>query len=180
MADESIDIEGDGLRFRAFTPDEAGFLWRRVKAYAAEADIKPTRQWRESFKRRVARSGAFHNGYLYLAVEEGGRLVGSVDIRRGSPMPDGVVEVGGEVFEDRDRGRGLGSRAAPVLFRYLFESGVVRIQATTPVGNKVARRVMEKFGFSYEGALRMYLPRPTGREDAAMYSLVRDTVHAAE
>ena len=174
MAAPTVLLVDRELRIRAFAAKEAELLWERARAFAAEAGTEPTQRWRETLEARVARSGEFHDGYLFLAIEGQGRLVGSIDVRSGSPMPDGVVEVGLELFEVEDRGRGFGSRAARLLFEYLFESGVARVQATTPAGNEAARRVLERCGFAYEGTLRAYLPRPEGREDAALYARVRD------
>lgn len=88
-------------------------------------------------------------------------------------MPNGVVEIGVEIFDPADRGTGIGTEAGRLLLRHLLANGVTRVQATTPVDNAAARAVLDKLGFSYEGTLRSYLPRPEGREDAAMYAFVQ-------
>jgi RimJ/RimL family protein N-acetyltransferase len=47
---------------------------------------------------------------------------------------------------------------------------MARVQASTAVTNKAARRVLEKLGFKREGVLRSFMPGPRGREDYVMYA----------
>ena len=54
-----------------------------------------------------------------------------------------------------ERGKGYGAEATQLMVDYLFLSrDIVRVQATTNVENKMARRVLEEVGFKIEGTIR--------------------------
>jgi RimJ/RimL family protein N-acetyltransferase len=54
-----------------------------------------------------------------------------------------------------ERGKGYGTEAVQLMVDYLFLSqSIVRLQATTNVGNKASQKVLEKAGFRIEGTTR--------------------------
>ncbi len=127
---------------------------------------------------RVAGSGGWSEEGevgLWLAIEADGRLAGEIQARspRGG-LPRGVFELGVELYDDEDRGRGLGSAAVAELTSYLFrDEAAQRVQVTTDVGNGPMRRVAERLGFGFEGILRGYMPAARGTRDYAMYGMTR-------
>jgi ribosomal-protein-alanine N-acetyltransferase len=129
----------------------------------------------------VRRSGTFVDGVLYMAVETDGRLVGEVDVRRGSTgLPSGVFELGVELYEERSRGEGFGSEAIELVVEYLFEQEAAeRLEARTAVDNEAMCRVLEKLGFVREGVLRGYVAGEAGRSDYVIYGLLRNEWHRA-
>ena len=134
-----------------------------------------SRRSRERWERRIARSGRFERGFLDLAIEVGGGLVGLIDARRPPhSMPPGVFELGIALFDEAERGRGYGTEAIALLTQYLFdELEAARVQASTAVGNRAMRRVFEKLGFRKEGVLRSYMPAGQGRDDYVLYAVTR-------
>jgi RimJ/RimL family protein N-acetyltransferase len=69
-------------------------------------------------------------------------------------QPYGVMGIGCFLVPS-ERGKGYGTEATQLLIDYLFLSrDIVRIQATTNVSNKTARRTLEKAGFKTEGTCR--------------------------
>jgi ribosomal-protein-serine acetyltransferase len=131
---------------------------------------------RDALRRKIELSGRWtEEGQLDLAVESEGRLVGDVQARsvRGA-MPPGVFELGIEVFDAEDRGRGLGAAAVVALTRHLFkEEDAIRVQLSTDVDNGAMRAVAERLGFACEGVLRGYMPTAGGPHDYAMYAMTR-------
>ena len=113
---------------RPFHPEEADALFEYRLARSGPNLLRMTRA---GIDRRVARSGRFVDGRLDLAIESEGRLVGSVDGRRpAQALPPGTFEIGIELFEEADRGRGLGTVAVELLVGYLFEAlRAARVQA---------------------------------------------------
>jgi RimJ/RimL family protein N-acetyltransferase len=132
----------------------------------------------ERLRARVAGSGQWSEDGsvgLWLAIEADGRLVGEIQARspRGG-MPPGVFELGIELYEPEDRGRGLGSSAVAELTRFLFrEEGAHRVQVTTDVANAPMRRVAERLGFRFEGVLRGFMPTASGPRDHALYAIMK-------
>jgi RimJ/RimL family protein N-acetyltransferase len=69
-------------------------------------------------------------------------------------QPYGVMGIGCFLVLG-ERGKGYGTEATQLMVDYLFlTKDIVRIQATTNVGNETARRALEKAGFKTEGTIR--------------------------
>jgi RimJ/RimL family protein N-acetyltransferase len=114
-----------------------------------------------------------------FAVEAEGRLVGDVQGRcLRFAMPPGVWELGIELWDAADRGRGIGRQTIALLSSHLFErEHAIRVQATTDVDNAAMRRVLEHLGFAFEGVLRGFMPAGSGPpRDYAMYGLTKADV----
>ncbi|MFB3737928.1 MAG: GNAT family N-acetyltransferase, partial [Candidatus Velamenicoccus archaeovorus] len=160
------------VTLRPFRADELDAV---VAARRRQDGLVPDRSGvsEESLRRRVASSGTMTRHELFLAIEAEGRLVGEVQARRSAEvMPQGVFELGIEIYEEADRGRGFGSDAVSAITSHLFErEGAHRVQASTDVENAPMRRVLERLGFGFEGILRGFLRTPAGLRDHAMYAV---------
>lgn len=168
-----IEVVGAGVRLRSLVLDDVD---RFVAAgpddpASSEADSNRARL-REQVERGPKLDG---DGYLNLAVEVAGDVIGDVQARAPAyAFLPGVCEIGIVLFADT-RGRGHGTEAVRLFTRYLFDHGWERVQTSTPVGNLAMCRVLQRCGFGYEGILRSYGPAEygSGREDYAMYAAVR-------
>lgn len=131
---------------------------------------------REELRTRIERSGAFDGTELMLGIRVDGRLVGEVQARQPRMgLPPGVFELGVSLFDEVDRGHGVGRAALSQLVTRLFEhEGAHRVQVTTDVGNAAMRRLSERLGFAFEGVLRSFMPSADGPRDYAMYAMTRD------
>jgi ribosomal-protein-alanine N-acetyltransferase len=159
---------------RPFRPEEAELVWAaRTKNPTPTSRITPGA--RRALERQIAHSGTFRRGFLRLAVDVDGRLVGEIDVRAPEgAFPPGVYEFGIELYESADRGSGHGRDAVRQLVERLFtREGAERVQATTAPGNAAMRRVLKKLGFTEEGTLRGFMPARDGREDYVLYALTR-------
>ncbi len=138
--------------------------------------VNATEAQRRRRRERLERSGSKSGWELLFAIEADGRLVGDAQGRSSEDaMPPGVWEIGIELYDDDDRGRGFGREAVALLASHLFElEGAIRVQATTDLENASMRRVLEVLGFEIEGVLRGFMPDPGGRpRDYAMYGMTR-------
>lgn len=167
------ELRDDAVVLRAFRPEEIDLAMRRMQTIPpAELDEEATRLRRE----RLERSGERNDWELMFAVEAHGRLVGDVQGRCPRfAMPPGVWELGIELWDAADRGRGIGRTTIALLSSHLFEGEhAIRVQATTDVDNAAMRRVLEHLGFAFEGVLRGFMPEGSGPpRDYAMYGLTR-------
>jgi len=167
-------LAGDRVTLRSYRDDEAAIL---VSAWADAEWFAPKgtgpRELEERVRERIRRSGGFTDGVVIFAIEAGGRLVGEVQARQPlNGLPPGVFELGIELFDDADRGRGLGAEAIVSITRHLFaEENAHRVQLTTDVENAAMRRVSERLGFTFEGVLRSFMPEADGPHDYAMYAI---------
>jgi RimJ/RimL family protein N-acetyltransferase len=166
-----IELRGDRVLLRGFRPEEVDIALERMQSIpASELDAKSRRERRE----RIEHSGERAGSEIMLAIEAEGRLVGDVQGRCPRfAMPPGVWELGIEVWEETDRGRGFGTQTVALLSAYLFEhEDAIRVQATTDVDNAPMRGALERLGFAFEGVLHGYMPDLAGPpRDYAMYGL---------
>lgn len=169
-------VDGARVSLRPFRADEIGVLAEARRrppdlAYpvAEEPDL-------DLLRGRVERSGSFAEGELLLAVEADGRLVGEVQARQPRDgLPPGVFELGVELFDPGDRGRGLGAEAVALMTSLLFTRlGAHRVQASTDLENRSMRDVLRRLGFAEEGILRGFMPSEDGPRDYAMYAMTKD------
>ena len=130
---------------------------------------------RRSLARRLERSGRLVDGWLDLAIEAEGGLIGEIGARRpNGAIPPGVFELGIEIWGESARGRGYGSEAVELLTSHLFEAeDAARVQASTAVWNAAMRRVFSKLGFTDEGVMRAFMPTENGRDDYVLYGVTR-------
>lgn len=166
-------LTGEFVALRPFRPDEVETVWQARRRGGLPLGVAPGA--RERFAERLRNSGRLVDGWLDLAIELEGRLVGEIDARQPpQALPPGVFELGIALFEPAERGRGYGSEAVALLTRHLFaELGAERVQASTSVGNAAMRRVFTKLGFAEEGVMRAFMPGPAGRDDYALYAVTR-------
>ena len=167
-------VAGSRVTLRAYHDDEAPVLmsaWADAPWFAPKGTS--SRELAERVRERIRRSGSFTDGVVIFAIESEGRLVGEVQARQPiNGLPHGVFELGIEVFDEADRGRGVGADAIASITRHLFEDeGAHRVQLTTDVENRAMRRVAERLGFTFEGVLRSFMPEPDGPHDYAMYAI---------
>ena len=169
------EIRGPRVLLRGFRPDEVEVAVARTggaSSWPVGDDAERGRRRRE----RIERSGSRTEWELLFAVEAGGRLVGDVQGRCSDhAMPPGVWEIGIELWDEPDRGRGIGREAVALLSSHLFEhEDGIRVQATTDVDNEAMRRALEALGFWFEGVLRGFMPVADGApRDYAIYGLTR-------
>jgi RimJ/RimL family protein N-acetyltransferase len=169
-------VAGERVTLRAYHDDEAPILvstWADAEWFAPKGT--GPRELAERVRERIRRSGSFSDGVEVLAIEAEGRLVGEVQARQPiNGLPPGVFELGIELFEQGDRGRGLGADAIASITRHLFaDEGAHRVQLTTDVENAAMRRVAERLGFRFEGVMRSFMPGPGGPRDHAMYAITK-------
>lgn len=167
------ELREGAVALRPLRRDDYDAVWRSWGVGAA--GVRPPRA-RERLLERIERSPELVDGRLDLAVEEDGRLVGTVEARQPTGgLPRGTFEVGIGLFEEADRSRGVGTAAVRLLTAYLFdELEAERVQASTWVENTGMRRVLEKLGFAEEGVMRAFMPNDRGgRDDYVLYAMTR-------
>jgi len=150
-----VVIRGERVLLRPFRGDEFDAWYAARLASAGDSTVSPVGPPDpERLRERVERSGILRDGWLDLAIEVDGRLVGEVG-SYGEPdlvMPPGVYFLGIGLFDPADRGRGIGTEATRLLCDWLFrEAGAVRIESATAVTNTAMRGVFERLGWHPDG-----------------------------
>jgi RimJ/RimL family protein N-acetyltransferase len=161
------------MSLRPFDPEEFDVLWRAVAG--ADPTVAVGRLDHDLLRARVETSGELTERELLLAIEAEDRLIGSIQGYR-EGFPDGVFDIGIDLFDEDDRGKGHGTAAVKALVVRLFAvEGARRLQAGTAAGNVAMKTVLERTGFRHEGILRRFYPSQDGRGvDCVMYGMTND------
>jgi RimJ/RimL family protein N-acetyltransferase len=169
-----VVLRGRRVTLRPIRADELEVLYQGLLAHSEDTPFRPNRA---RLRRRIEQSGHLTRGRLALGIDVGGRLVGDIAARQ-SPdsLPPGVFDVGIDLFDPADRGRGYGTEAVALLTDHLFaELGAARVQGSTAVSNIAMRRVFERLGFVEEGVMSAFMPRSDGgRDDYVLYARTID------
>ena len=162
-----IVIRGSRLLLRALRPAEIDDQWRAMVGSDPIAIAELPDE--ASFKARLQRSGHLEDGWLDLAIDLDGTVIGRIQtfVPAGRRLPPGTFEVG--IGLDADgRGKGYGREALTLLTDWLFEHAAAQVvEAPTNPGNAPMRAVFGHVGWSLAGTLTEY-----GR-DWVMYRITR-------
>ena len=167
-------LQGPRVRLRPLRTDEFGALWATSERWLSDSGSPMSPEdARARVREKIAGSGTMTAEGLDLAIESDGRLVGDIQARTNpKAMPPGVLELGVELFDEQDRGKGLGAEAVALLTAYSFDHlEAHRVQLGTDVENAAMRRVSERLGFAFEGTMRGFMPSPQGPRDYALYAI---------
>jgi RimJ/RimL family protein N-acetyltransferase len=151
-----IVIQGPRLLLRALRPEEIDGQWR---AMVNSDPIAITQLPDEaSFKARLRRSGHMEDGWLDLAIDLDGAVIGRIQtfVPPGRRLPPGTFEVG--IGLDADvRGKGYGREALALFTGWLFEHAAAQVvEAPTDPANAPMRAVFDHVGWSLGGTVTEY------------------------
>jgi RimJ/RimL family protein N-acetyltransferase len=180
LDDVTVRLRSDDVMLRPFRDDEVDLLVRIQEGLSSDDGVHGGEPLsREQLSERVAASGTWADGRvgLLLAIEAEGRLVGELQARgnRAQLLPPHVFELGIELYDPADRGKGLGRVALTEITRHLFDDEQAnRVQLSTDVDNVAMRRAAEAAGFRFEGVMRGFWPVNGGEpRDYALYGRTR-------
>jgi RimJ/RimL family protein N-acetyltransferase len=159
-------IRGSRLLLRALRPAEIDAQWQ---AMVGSDPIAIARLPDEaSFKARLRRSGHMQDGWLDLAIDLDGTVIGRIQtfVPEGR-LPPGTFEIG-IGLDEAVRGKGYGRAALALFTDWLFEHAAAQVvEAPTDPGNGPMRAVFGHVGWSLAGTVTEY-----GRE-WVMYRITR-------
>src|SRR5437870_12906494 len=116
-----VRTEGDTVVLRPFEAEEVDPTVRAWTTFTGSV-LPPGTVNPERLRKRLGRSGRFWRGFLDLAIEADGRLIGELQARRrpAQTLPPGAGELGVVIHAPADRGRGIGSEAVAHLTGWPF------------------------------------------------------------
>jgi len=129
----------------------------------------------EKYRRDMAENNLWGNdsGDM-LITDKSDRMLGKISFWKSSYYMEGY-EIGYNIFQSTDRGKGYGSEALKVFTEYLFQAKPVRrLELNCDPGNKSSSRIAEKCGFKFEGTQREAFFHHGSYHDIDKYSLLRD------
>ncbi len=148
-----IVIRGSRLLLRALRPAEIDGQWQAmvnsdpiaIAGLPAEA----------GFRARLRRSGRMAKGWLDLAIDLDGTVIGRIQtfVPEGRRLAPGTFDVG-IGLDEAVRGKGYGREALALFTGWLFEhAGAQVVEAPTDPGNAPMRAVFGYVGWSLAGTV---------------------------
>jgi RimJ/RimL family protein N-acetyltransferase len=162
-----IVIRGSRLLLRGLRPAEIDDQWRAMVNSDPIAIVRLPDE--ASFKARLRRSGQLEDGWLDLAFDLDGAVIGRIQtfVPEGRRLAPGTFDIG-IGLDEAVRGKGYGREALALFTGWLFEhAGAQVVEAPTDPGNAPMRAVFGHVGWSLAGTVTEY-----GRE-WVMYRITR-------
>ena len=148
-----ITISGPRLLLRPLRAAEIDAEWRAM--VAADPMTIAELPDEASFKARLRRSGQLVDGWLDLAIDLDGTVIGRIQtfVPEGRRLAPGTFDVG-IGLDEAVRGKGYGREALALLTGWLFEhAGAQVVEAPTDPGNAPMRAVFGHVGWSLAGTV---------------------------
>ena len=148
-----IAICGSRLQLRALRPAEIDDQWRAMVNSDPIAIVRIPDE--AEFKARLRRSGRLVDGWLDLAIDLDGAVIGRIQtfVPEGRRLPPGTFDVG-IGLDEAVRGKGYGREALALFTGWLFEHAAAQVvEAPTDPGNAPMRAVFGHVGWSQAGTL---------------------------
>jgi diaminopimelate decarboxylase len=162
----------EGFEVRPARPGDARSFLEAFRSVAAERRFIQTeevsrtaRPYRRRFRRSVTEEAA------HLVAVAGGRVVGSISIRRDEhPVTRHTASIGMFVTSGW-RGRGVGTALLEEAMRWARDAGVERVDLTVYPHNQAAIALYHTFGFVEEGRLVRHAKKSYGYEDEILMAV---------
>jgi RimJ/RimL family protein N-acetyltransferase len=146
---ERVRIQGPRLVLRPIDAGEIEAEWQEMVNADPIARAGPVAE--TDFKARLARSGELHDGWLDLAIDLDGTMIGRIQtfVPPERATPPGVFTIGIGLRQAL-RGHGHGREAMALLTGWLFtEAAATVVQAPTDPDNVAMRTVFEQIGWRH-------------------------------
>ncbi|MGH2673553.1 MAG: GNAT family N-acetyltransferase, partial [Actinomycetota bacterium] len=108
---------------------------------------------------------------VHLLALEGGRVVGSISIRRDDHPATQHVATFGMFVVSSHRGRGIGAALLSEALRWGHSYGIERVELTVYPHNDAAIALYRRFGFVEEGRLVRHAKKSYGYEDEILMAV---------
>jgi RimJ/RimL family protein N-acetyltransferase len=144
-----VRIQGARLVLRPFATDEIGAEWQEMVSAEPIARGGPVAE--QDFKARLAWSGELRDGWLDLAIELDGTVIGRIQTfvppERETPPDVFTIGIG---LRRALRGHGHGREAMTIFTGWLFsDADASVVQAPTDPDNIAMRSVFERIGWHH-------------------------------
>jgi RimJ/RimL family protein N-acetyltransferase len=162
----------DGWGIRPAEPGDAEALVALARAVGSEPGgwLITASDWRsEGDERRYIRALRRHpHAAVYVAVTNGGEVVGRLSIARDPHPASAHVADLGLMVDERWRRRGIGKGLLSQAVDWARERGVLKLELHVFPHNEGAIALYEAFGFEREGYRKRHYRRPDGYVDAIL------------
>ncbi len=170
-------IEGKNIVLRKPVEEDLEIIYDITRNYRQIGEfISPSFPSLSNMKRNFQERGYWEDfdGNSFLITNREDVLLGEIGYFKGLPYTEGY-EIGYQIFNSEDRGKGYMTEALKIMTAYLFElEPIPRIQINIDSKNKASCRVAEKCGYIHEGTMRKALYCRGEYHDLKLFSMLRE------
>jgi RimJ/RimL family protein N-acetyltransferase len=165
-------VSPDGWGIREAEPGDAQALVALASAVGREPGgwLITTTDWRsEGDERRYLKALRRHpHAAVYVAVSDGGEVVGRLSVARDQHPASAHVADLGLMVDQRWRRRGIGTGLLDQAVAWARPRGVQKLELHVFPHNEAAIALYEQFGFEREGYRKRHYRRSDGYVDAIL------------
>lgn len=170
-------LAGERVRLTALREDDLPTVagWYDDAVFGRLFDAEPARpRTPAALKKWLSDSTESEKTFLLgIRLLDDARLIGIVDIED-ILWSHRVGWLGYAIGDAADRGKGIGTEAVTLAITFAFhELNLYRLSATVFTYNPPSIGLLEKLGFTREGAFREFVERDGKRHDMLLYGLLR-------
>lgn len=173
-------IIGKNIKIRAIEESDLDVLFALLGDFESKGQFLPVKiQSKEHFRREFCESGFITSkASKYLLTSVNDEIIGLVWSFTSVPYFD-AVEIGYQVFGDKNRNKGYATEAVGLFVNYLFDTTQInRVEIRMAVGNRASEKIAQKNSFVHEGTNRQAAYSKGRHHDMHIYSMLRSDWNA--
>ena len=168
-------LKGNQISVRTIKETDLEILFDLMNDISSQGEFLPiTLTSQVKLKSEFLENGfVSDNSEHYLIVDSSDEVVGVIWAFKSVPYFD-AIEVGYQIFDLANRGKGYAAQALSLLYQYIFESKRVnRVELRIAVANIASQKVALKVGFTLEGINREAAFSKGKLHDMQVYAMLR-------
>lgn len=179
---ESVIIETERLLLKEITPA----IWNYMYTHLTDEELisawgLPSEQRLLEEKEKVKKGGENYRAsfkYFLMVEKETGITIGSIGYHTWA-VAHNRAEIGYGLESENYKRQGYMTEAMKAVLKFGFgEMRLNRVEALLSPENIASKKLVERFGFRYEGLLKEHYYRKGVYEDSAVYALLRQEYDA--
>ncbi|MEJ1390379.1 MAG: GNAT family protein [Candidatus Sedimenticola sp. (ex Thyasira tokunagai)] len=168
-------IIGNNIKIRAIKEKDLSDLFSMLGDFESKGEFLPIEiQSEVKFRKEYEVSGfVTEKASRYVLVSNSDEIIGLIWAFISVPYFD-ALEIGYQIFDEKNRNKGYATEAVNAFVNHLFESKQLnRIEIRIAVGNSASEKIAQKNGFTHEGISRQAAYSKGTHHDMHIFSKLR-------
>lgn len=168
-------IIGNNIKIRTIKENDLDDVLSSLGDFESKGQFLPIEiQSEVNFRKEFEVNGfVTEKASRYVLVSNAEEIIGLIWAFMSVPYFD-ALEIGYQIFDEKNRNKGYATEAVNVFVNHLFESKQLnRIEIRIAVGNLASEKIAQKNGFTHEGISRQAAFSKGMHHDMHIYSKLR-------
>ncbi len=168
-------LKGNNIHIRIIKEADLTVLINNYNEIDSHGEFLPISMGSEVTLRQQYNENGFvsDNSQRYVIANTSNDIIGSIWAFKSVPYFD-AIEIGYQIFHEKDRGKGFVTEALTLFYPYIFKTKQInRLELRIVTENKASERVAIKTGFTLEGICREAAYSQGKHHDMNIFSMLR-------